>query len=211
MCCFNRRMPIINNCILVAPAASNCGGPAVSCATPPVVPNCALDPNQVAAARTAAVARANVVCGQCQDLWDSQAEVVVEPAMVTAPNIINHHRRIEHIVPVITENIHQHHAHHEFVARPESRFRQTFDANVSVGQPLMTQQMPVQQMPIQQPQLVPLEVDVIERFGVNQNQMGVNPGAVVNPAVLGQMSNIAGQAVGQMPNIAGQNFTGMVR
>ena len=237
MCCINRRMPrVLNNCnvtvnncnvgrqqdnICVPPQNNICGAPANVCATPAVpqmaVPNNMLDQNQIMAGRTAAVAQANIVSGQCQNICDSQVEVVIEPAMVTAPNIINHHRRVEHIVPVITEDIHQHHTHHEFVARPEQRIRQTFDADVRVGPPLMTQQVapvaPVgQQQVVGQPQLVPLEVDVIERFGVNPNQMGtaglVNQGAAVNPALLGQMSTIAGQTFATMPNTVGQGFIG---
>jgi len=213
----------VNNCnvgrqqdnICVPPQNNICGAPANVCATPAVpqmaVPNNMLDQNQIMAGRTAAVAQANIVSGQCQNICDSQVEVVIEPAMVTAPNIINHHRRVEHIVPVITEDIHQHHTHHEFVARPEQRIRQTFDADVRVGPPLMTQQVTQPMAPApQQQQLVPLEVDVIERFGINGSQVGtngfvggnqmgtngfVNSGAVVNPAVLGQMSNIAGQTM----------------
>ena len=213
MCCFNRPMPrVVNNCTTVVmpaiPIQAGLNGGAVAgmnAATPTFpemcAPNNVLDQNQVAAARAAAVAGASVVSGQCQNVCNPQVECIIEPAVVTAPNIINHQRRVEHIVPVITEDIHQHRTLHEFVARPEHRVRQTFDTDVSVGPPLATQQMPlVAPAPVAQPQqLVPLEVDVFERFGVNGNQMGangmVNQGAVVNPALLGQMSNVAGQTM----------------
>ena len=205
MCCLNRPMPrVVNNCTTVVMPAVPIQANMPPCSNM-CTPSNGLHQNQVAAARAAAVSQANVLSGQCQSMCNPQVEVIVEPTVLTTPNVIDHHRRIEHIVPVITEDIHQYHDHHEFVARPEHRVRQTFDSDVRVGPPLMTQPMPqmAPQMapaPFAQPQqLVPLEVDVIERFGVNGSQFGANgignPGAVVNPAVLGQMSNIAGQAV----------------
>ena len=170
---FQARCP--QNC---TPRANNCT---------PRANNCGQDP------RVAAAAKAGIQGGQCVDLFDAEPQICIEPAMTTAPNIINHHRRIEHIVPVITEDIHRHHAHHEFVARPEHRVRQTFDSNVSIGRPLPAQQfvqnqpmmqmpvqqqqfMPMNQAPIGQQQLVPVEVDVIERFGFapQGNNFGAN-------------------------------------
>ena len=135
--------------------------------------NCGPDP-RMTNARAAAVACAGIRSGQCVDLFE-QAEVIIEPAVVTAPNVFNHHRRVEHIVPVITEDIHRHHQHHEFVARPEPRMRQTFDSDISIGRPLPAPQFVqapvVQQQQFVQPQamqqqLVPFEIDVIEKFGV---------------------------------------------
>ena len=187
------------------------------CAPAPV---CTQGQDQQAMARAAAIAQANTVGGRCQDLFDSQVDVIVEPAMITAPNIINHHKRIEHIVPIITEEIHQHHNHHEFVARPESRMRQTFDADFTAGQPLPP-------LPVLQPeQLVPLEVDVIERFGVNPygttvgNQMtnlnsippqSVNLGNFVGQTQVAPLTQTLGQTqvapltqtFGQLPRQAG--------
>jgi len=146
--------------------------------------NCGPDP-RMANARAAAVACANIRSGQCLDVFDSQTEVIIEPAVVTEPNIINHHRRIEHIVPVITEDIHRHHNHHQFVARPEPRMRQTFDADFTVGRPLpaqpFMQQAPMMQapvMPVQQQQLVPVEIDVIEKFGIANQAPNWNGGFV---------------------------------
>lgn len=149
---------------------------------------------RAASARAAAVAQAARQGGQCQDLFDSQVEVVVEPAVVTAPNIINHHRRVEHIVPIITEEVHQYHDNHEFVARPENRIRKTFDSNFMVGRPLTMQQT---QMP---EQLVPVEVDVIERFGLNQPYGGA--GVMTQaPAGINQALNYGG-FTGQQVQVA---------
>lgn len=161
--------------------------------------NCSPDP-RMANARAAAVACAGIRSGQCVDLFDSQAEVRVEPAVVTAPNIFNHHRRVEHIVPVITEDIHRFHNHHQFVARPEPRIRQTFDSDISIGRPLLAQQFT--QAPTMQQQMVPFEVDVTERFGfVPQNAnwgTGMSQqGQTMQPVAFGNQA---------FEQIQGQNF-----
>jgi len=172
--------------------------------------NCGPDP-RMANARAAAVACADIRSGQCVDLFDSQVEVIVEQAVVTAPNIVNHHRRIEHIVPVITEDIHRHHNHHQFVARPEPRMRQTFDSDISIGRPLpaqqFVQQAPVMQqqfaqMPVAQQQLVPFEIDVIEKFGVAPQTANWNGGTLqqVQPMPLTGFGNQA------LQQVQGQNF-----
>ena len=46
-------------------------------------------------------------------------ERVVEPTVCCAPNIIQHHRRIEHIVPVVEKNIHECHTHHDYIVKRE--------------------------------------------------------------------------------------------
>jgi len=133
--------------------------------------NSMVDP-RIANVRAMAVSQSGIVGGRCQDVFDSQTEVIIEQPVMTAPNIINHHRRVEHIVPVITENIHRNHTHHEFVVRPEPRMSQTFDSDFTVGRPL-----PAQQFATMQPfnagasQLVPVEIDVIEKFGLANQGM----------------------------------------
>ncbi|MCL1989378.1 MAG: hypothetical protein FWG67_00660 [Defluviitaleaceae bacterium] len=162
--------------------------------------DCGFDP-RMENARANAVAYARIQSGQCTDLFD-QSEVIIEPAVVTAPNVFNHHRRIEHIVPVITEDIHRHHAHHQFVARPEPRMRQTFDSDVSVGRPLPAQTFT--QMPVASQQLVPMEIDVIERFGVAPQPMNFNG---VNG--LNGFNGFVGQTQGMPVDFGGQAFTQM--
>lgn len=180
----------------------------------PRVQNCGQDP-RVAAARAQAIAQAGIQTGRCQDVFDCQTQVIVEPAVVSAPNIINHHRRVEHIVPVITENIHRNHTTHEFVVRPEPVVRQTFDANFTAGRPLPAQPFvgaqSFNQMPLQpQQQMVPVEVDVIEKFGfANQN---VNVGGFNNQIQTMPMNNgFANQTFTQVPmgNVGMQPFNQM--
>lgn len=167
--------------------------------TPRMV-NCGPDP-RMANARANAIAQAGVQGGKCQDIFDCQTEVIIEPAITTAPNIINHHRRIEHIIPVVTENIQRNHAHHQFVVRPEPRFRQTFDSDFTVGRPLPPQQfMPAQQF-AQQQQLVPVEIDVIEKFGLANQAGGFN--GFSTQAQVDPFMGVANQGFSQAPM---QNF-----
>jgi len=46
-------------------------------------------------------------------------ERVVEPTVHCAPNIIQHHKKIEHIVPVVCTNIHECHTHHDYIVQQE--------------------------------------------------------------------------------------------
>lgn len=168
------------------------------CPQRPRVNQCGQDP-RMTNARAAAVANAGIRSGQCVDVFDSQREVVIEPAVMTAPNIINHHRRVEHIIPVITEDIHRFHNHVQFVVRPEPRMRQTFDSDVTIGRPLPAQplmQQPMMQTPMMTQQaLMPMEIDVIERFGVENFAPNWNGGFAQQAPVQAVPFN---QTIGQM-------------
>ena len=46
-------------------------------------------------------------------------ERVVEPTVRCSPNVIQHHRKVEHIVPVVCTNIHECHTHHDYIIKQE--------------------------------------------------------------------------------------------
>ena len=59
--------------------------------------------------------------GGCHIEHCPQPEVVVEPAIVAAPNIFHHHKNVQHIQPVITQDIHNYHSHHQYVAQEQKQ------------------------------------------------------------------------------------------
>ena len=59
--------------------------------------------------------------GGCQVTQSPQPQVVVEPALVAAPNVFHHHRDVQHIQPVITQDIHYCHSHHKYVVQEQRR------------------------------------------------------------------------------------------
>lgn len=59
--------------------------------------------------------------GACHTNHNPQTEVVVEPAIVAAPNIFHHHKNVQHIQPVITQDIHNYHSHHQYVAQEQKQ------------------------------------------------------------------------------------------
>ena len=61
------------------------------------------------------------VGGGCQVTHSPQPQVVVEPALVAAPNIFHHHQDVQHIQPVITQDIHYCHSHHKYVVQEQRR------------------------------------------------------------------------------------------
>ena len=60
------------------------------------------------------------VGGACQT-FHAQPQVVVEPALVAAPNIFNHHQTIKHIQPVVTQDVHHYHVHHEYAVQEQKK------------------------------------------------------------------------------------------
>ena len=143
---------------------------------PAVIPQGGCNPQELGQARLMAAQLAGMG-GGCQNVFDQNVVTVIEPAVVTPPNIVNLHRRVEHIVPVITENVQQHHTHHEFVARPELMMRETFNGDITIREPLaatfaMTPQPFAQVAPAMMPQIqaVPTSIDVVEHFNVNAAQ-----------------------------------------
>jgi len=45
-----------------------------------------------------------------------QTQIVVEPPVVASPNIYHNHHFVEHVQPVITQDIYYNHGHHKYVA-----------------------------------------------------------------------------------------------
>ena len=58
--------------------------------------------------------------GGCQ-ITQGAGEVVVEPALLAAPNIFHHHKSVKHIQPVITQDIHHYHSHHKYVVEEQKK------------------------------------------------------------------------------------------
>jgi len=58
--------------------------------------------------------------GACQ-ITHGGAEVVVEPALLAAPNIFHHHKCVKHIQPVITQDVHHYHSHHKYVVEEQKK------------------------------------------------------------------------------------------
>ena len=48
-------------------------------------------------------------------------QVVVEPAIVAAPNVFHHHQNVQHIQPVITQDVHHYHTHHKYVVQEQKK------------------------------------------------------------------------------------------
>ena len=62
-------------------------------------------------------------------------ECVVEPTVHCAPNVINHHKKVEHIVPITTKNIHNYHNHHEYVVTHQPQMDEAFSYNHGLRPP----------------------------------------------------------------------------
>ena len=93
-CCFTRPRPMCGGAAPVMPRP-HCGGAGL--------------PSQVIP-----------LGGGCQTIHEP-CEVVVEPALMAAPNIFNHHKHVQHIQPVITQDIHNIHTHHNYVVQEERK------------------------------------------------------------------------------------------
>lgn len=136
MCCFNGRLPrVINNNLVVVPAVPvqtpACIGPAMveggtwnSCQNGSMMPmnnsamvdNCCTMNSGIPSGTSPAgnlsgfTCNANFATTQC----------VTEPPLMCAPTIINHHNRVQHMVPCIKTNIHNVHNHHEWLPFAQS-------------------------------------------------------------------------------------------
>lgn len=60
------------------------------------------------------------VGGGCQ-VTEGPYEVVVEPALVAAPNVFHHHKSVKHIQQVVTQDIHHYHSHHKYVVEEQKQ------------------------------------------------------------------------------------------
>jgi len=61
------------------------------------------------------------VGGACLVSKNPQPQVVVEPPVVAAPNVFHHHQNVQHIQPVITQDVHHYHTHHEYVVQEQKK------------------------------------------------------------------------------------------
>jgi len=59
--------------------------------------------------------------GGCQINQNPQTQVVVEPTLVAAPNIFHHHQNVQHIQPVVTQDVHHFHSHHKYVVQEQRK------------------------------------------------------------------------------------------
>jgi len=75
--------------------------------------------------------------GACQTTH-SQPQVVVEPALVAAPNVFHHHQKVEHIQPVITQDIHHYHTHHNYVVQEQKKCDEVLKHNHGLCGPATT-------------------------------------------------------------------------
>ena len=58
--------------------------------------------------------------GDCQVTHGPQ-QVVVEPPVVAAPNVFHHHQSVQHIQPIITQDIHNIHCHDKYVVQEQKK------------------------------------------------------------------------------------------
>lgn len=77
--------------------------------------------------------------GGCQVTQSPQPQVVVEPALVAAPNIFHHHRDVQHIQPVITQDVHYCHSHHKYVVQEQKRADEVINKAHGLCGPATTQ------------------------------------------------------------------------
>ena len=57
------------------------------------------------------------------------AEVVVEPSVLAAPNVFHHHKHVDHIVPVVTQDVHHYHAHHNYTVKEQKQAAEVLTHN----------------------------------------------------------------------------------
>ena len=81
--------------------------------------------------------------GGCEQLHNPHTQVVVEPTMVAAPNVFHHHQNVEHIVPVLTQDIHHFHNHHSYAVKHEHKPDEVLTHNHGLcGPPSLPAAMP---------------------------------------------------------------------
>lgn len=76
--------------------------------------------------------------GGCQ-VTQGPCEVVVEPALVAAPNVFHHHKSVQHIQPVITQDIHHCHTHHKYFVEEQKTCDKVVKHAHGLCGPAMTQ------------------------------------------------------------------------
>ena len=64
-----------------------------------------------------------------------EVERIVEPAINCAPNVYNHFRRVEHVVPIIQTNVHNWHTQHDFVGAEQVFVQNVESGDITVAQP----------------------------------------------------------------------------
>jgi len=76
--------------------------------------------------------------GACQTVQCAPM-VVTEPALVAAPNVFHHHQSVQHIQPVITQDIHHFHTHHKYVVQEQKQCDEVMKFNHGLCGPATTQ------------------------------------------------------------------------
>ena len=76
--------------------------------------------------------------GACQTV-QMAPQVVVEPALMAAPNVFHHHQKVEHIQPVITQDIHHIHTHHNYVVQEQKKCDEVVNHSHGLCGPATTQ------------------------------------------------------------------------
>jgi len=77
--------------------------------------------------------------GGCHVSHNPQPQVVVEPALLAAPNVFHHHQNVQHIQPVVTQDIHHYHTHHKYVVKEEKKADEILKYAHGLCGPAMTQ------------------------------------------------------------------------
>ena len=94
----------------------------------------------VAPVASACLARPIIpVGGGCQISHCPHTQVVMEPALVAAPNVFHHHQNVKHIQPVVTQDIHHYHSHHKYVVQEQKRPDEVCKHTHGLCGPAMTQ------------------------------------------------------------------------
>ena len=79
------------------------------------------------------------VGGACHVNHCPQTQVVVEPALLAAPNVFHHHQNVQHIQPVVTQDIHHYHTHHKYVVKEQKKADEILNHAHGLCGPAMTQ------------------------------------------------------------------------
>ncbi|MCL1990819.1 MAG: hypothetical protein FWG67_08025 [Defluviitaleaceae bacterium] len=77
--------------------------------------------------------------GDCQVNQNPQTKVVVEPTLLAAPNVFHHHQNVQHIQPVVTQDIHHYHSHHNYVVQEQKKADEVLNHAHGLCGPAVTQ------------------------------------------------------------------------
>ena len=77
--------------------------------------------------------------GGCQITQNPHPQVVVEPPLIAAPNTFHHHQSVQHVQPVITQDVHHLHCHHKYVVQEQRQAAEVLKHTHGLCGPAMTQ------------------------------------------------------------------------